>query len=46
VTFQDASSRADEIKLLAFEMAGQFRRLVTIEVDGGDVVVSFFVSAA
>jgi hypothetical protein len=45
VTFQDASSRADEIKLLAFEMAGQFRRLVTIEVDG-DVVVSFFVSAA
>ena len=46
VTFHGASSVADRIKRVAFEVAEQSRRLVTIEIDSGDVVVSFYISAA
>jgi hypothetical protein len=46
MTFHGASARVDQIKRVAFEVAGQFRRTVMIEINGSEVVVSFFLSLA
>jgi hypothetical protein len=46
VTFHNGASRTQEIKRVAFEVGGQFRRTVTIEINSRDVVVSFILSAA
>jgi hypothetical protein len=45
VTLLEASSRVNQIKRIAHEAAGQFRRIATIELDGQDVVVTFVQSA-
>jgi hypothetical protein len=46
VTFHNGASRTQEIKRVAFEVAGQLRRTVTIDVNGRDLVVSFISSAS
>jgi hypothetical protein len=46
VTFHNGASRTQEIKRVAFEVGGQFRRAAMIEVNSRDVVVSFILSAA
>ena len=46
VTFHKGASRTQQIKRVAFAVAGKFRRTVTIEINGSDVVVSFTLSAA
>jgi hypothetical protein len=46
VTFGGASARTNSIKREAYEVAGQFRRAVTVEVSGNDVIVSFTLAAA
>jgi hypothetical protein len=46
VTIPGGADRTEQIKRVAFEVAGQFRRTVAIEINGSDVVVSFFLSTA
>jgi hypothetical protein len=46
VTFAGASAMITSIEREAYEVAGQFRRVVTVEVNGKDVIVSFTLAAA
>ena len=46
VTIRNGANRIAQIKRVAFAMAGQFRRTVTVEINGRDVVASFIRSAA
>ena len=41
ITFTDADHQVDFIRRLAFSVAAEFGRLVTLEVVGRDVVVTF-----
>ena len=46
VTFPGAAGQITLIRRLAFQVAGEFRRMVTVEVRGQDVTVAFSLSAA
>ena len=46
VTFPGAAGQITLIRRLAFQVAGEFRRMVTIEARGQDVTVAFTLSAA
>jgi hypothetical protein len=46
VTFHNGASRTQQIKRVAFAVADKFGRTVAVEINGGDVVVSFILSAA
>jgi hypothetical protein len=43
VTIRGGSDRTEQIKRVAFAVAGQLRRMATIEINGRDLVVSFIV---
>jgi hypothetical protein len=46
VTFAGALALETSIKREAYEIAGQMRRVVTVEVSENDVIVSFTLAAA
>jgi hypothetical protein len=46
VTIRNGADRTEQINRVAFTVAREFRRTATIEINGRDVVVSFFLSAA
>jgi hypothetical protein len=45
IKFAGASDRLTPIKRVAHEVAGELRRVVTVEVSGKDVIVSFMLAA-